>query len=83
MRWAGHEASMGEDRKVNDILVGKPEGERSLGRPRRRWEDGIKINLREICGGGGGGVAFFHQGEGRDHWWAFVNTVMSLRVLAP
>jgi hypothetical protein len=41
MRWAGHVARMGEERKVYKVLVGKPEGERPLGRPRRRWEDGI------------------------------------------
>jgi hypothetical protein len=53
IRWAGHVARMGEKRKVYKVLVGKPEGKRLLGRPRRRWEDGIRINLREIglgCG---------------------------------
>jgi hypothetical protein len=50
MRWAGHVARMGE-RKVNKIFVGKPEGKRTLGRPERRWEDGIRVDLREIIEG--------------------------------
>jgi hypothetical protein len=48
MRWAGHVARMGRERKVYTILVGKPEGKRPLGRPRRRWEDEIRVDLREI-----------------------------------
>jgi hypothetical protein len=48
MRWAGHVARMGEVRKVYKVLVGKPEEKRPLGRPRRRWEDGIRMDLREI-----------------------------------
>jgi hypothetical protein len=48
MRWAGHVARMGEVRGAYSILVGKPEGRRPLGRPRRRWEDNIKMDLREI-----------------------------------
>jgi hypothetical protein len=48
MRWAGHVARMGEDRKVYKVLVGKPEGNRKLGRPRHRWEDGIRMDLGEI-----------------------------------
>jgi hypothetical protein len=48
MRWAGHVARMGEERRVYKVLVGKPEGKRPLGRPRRRWEDGIRMDLREI-----------------------------------
>jgi hypothetical protein len=48
MRWAGHVTRMGEGRNVYRFLVGKPEGKRPLGRPRRRWEDGIKMDLREI-----------------------------------
>jgi hypothetical protein len=54
MRWAGHVARMGEGRNVYRVLVGKPEGKRPLGRPRRRWEDGIKMDLREIGWEGGG-----------------------------
>jgi hypothetical protein len=53
MRWMGHVARMGEDRKVYKVLVGKPEGKRPLGRPRRRWENGIRMDLREIVLGGG------------------------------
>jgi len=52
-RWAGHVARMGEDRGVHRVLVGKPEGKRSLGRPRRRWEDDIKMDLQEVGGGRG------------------------------
>jgi len=52
MRWAGHVASMREDRGVQRVLVGKPEGKRPLGRPRRRWEDNIKMDVQEVGGGG-------------------------------
>jgi hypothetical protein len=48
MRWARHVTYMGEERKVYKVLVGEPEGKRPLGRPRRRWEDGIRMDLREI-----------------------------------
>jgi hypothetical protein len=48
MRWVGHVARMGEERKVYKVLVGKPDGRRPLGRPRRRWEDGVRMDLREI-----------------------------------
>ena len=52
MSWAGHVALMGERRGVYRVLVGKPEGKRPLGRPRRRWEDNIKMDLQEVgCGG--------------------------------
>jgi hypothetical protein len=47
MRWAGHVARMGEDRKVYNVFLGKPEGKRPLGRSRRRWQDGIRMDLRE------------------------------------
>jgi len=53
MRWAGHVACMGEGRGVHRVLVGKPEGKRPLGRPRRRWEDNIKMALQEVGGGCG------------------------------
>jgi hypothetical protein len=53
MRWAGHVARMGEGRVVRRVLVGKPEGKRPLGRPRRRWEDNIKMNFQEMEGGCG------------------------------
>jgi hypothetical protein len=80
MKWAGHVASMGEERKVYKFLVGKPEGKRPLGRPRRRWEDGIRMDLREI---GLGGVDWIRLSQGRDRWRAVVGAVMNLRVLAP
>jgi hypothetical protein len=53
MRWAGHVARMGEGRNVYRVLVGKPEGKKRLGRPRRKWENGIRMYLREIGWGGG------------------------------
>ena len=54
MRWVGHVARMGERKGVYRVLVGKPEGKRTLGRPRRRWEDNIKMDLQEVgCGGNG------------------------------
>ena len=53
MRWAGHVARMGEHRGVHSLLAGKPEGKRPLGRPRRRWEDNIKMDLQEVGGGRG------------------------------
>jgi hypothetical protein len=52
MRWAGHVACVGEERKLYKVLVGKPEGKRPLGRPRHRWEDGIRMDLTETGFGG-------------------------------
>jgi hypothetical protein len=69
---------MGEERKVYKVLVGKPEGKRPLGRPRRRWEDGIRLDLREI---GLEGVDWIRLAQDRDRW-AVVGAVMNLRVLA-
>jgi hypothetical protein len=80
MRWAGHVARMGEERKVYKVLVGKPEGKRPLGRPSRRWEDGIRMDLREI---GLRGVDWIRLAQDRDRWRAVVSAVMNLRVLAP
>jgi hypothetical protein len=80
MRWAGHVARMGEERKVYKVLVGKAEGKRPLGRPRRRWEDGLRMDLREI---GLGGVDWIRLSQDRDRWRAVVSAVMNLRVLAP
>jgi transcription termination factor 2 len=77
MRWAGHVARMGETRNAYRIFVGKPEGKRPLGRPRRRWVDNIKIDLREI---GWDGVNWIDLAQDRDQWRALVNTVMNLRV---
>jgi hypothetical protein len=68
---------MGEGRGVYRVLVGKPEGKRPLGRPRRRWEDNIKIDVREI---GIDGANWIHLAQYRFQWWAFVNTVMNLCV---
>jgi hypothetical protein len=78
MRWAGHVARIGEERKVYEVLVGKPEGKRPLGSPRSRWEDGIRIDLREI---GMGGVDRIRLAQDRDRWRAVVSAVMNLRVL--
>jgi hypothetical protein len=75
-------ARMGEERKVYKVLVGKPEGRRSLGRPRPRWEDGVRMDLREI-GLGGGGVDWIRLAQDRDRWRPVVSAVMNLRVLAP
>jgi hypothetical protein len=74
MRWAGHVARMGEGRGV---LVGRPEGKRPLGRPRRRWEDNIKLDLRDI---GIDGANWIRLAQGRVQKRAFVNTIMKLRV---
>jgi hypothetical protein len=71
---------MGEERKVYKVLVGKPEGRRPLGRPRRRWEDGIRMDLREI---GLGDVDWIRLVQDRDRWRAVVSAVMNLGVLAP
>jgi hypothetical protein len=77
MRWAGHVGRMGETRNAYRILVGKPEGKRPPGRPRRRWVDNIKMDLREI---GWAGVDWIELVHDRGQWRALVNTVMNLRV---
>jgi hypothetical protein len=77
MRWAGHVARMGEKRNAYRILVGKPAGKRPLGRPRRRWVDNIKMDLREI---GWDRMDWIDLAQDRDQWRALVNTVMNLRV---
>jgi CRISPR/Cas system-associated protein Cas7 (RAMP superfamily) len=71
---------MGEERKVYKVLVGKSEGKRPLGRPTRRWEYGIRMDLREI---GLEGVDWIRLAQDRDRWRAVVSAVMSLQVLAP
>jgi hypothetical protein len=76
MRWAGHVARMEEGRSVYRVLVGRPEGKRLLGRPRRMWEDNIKLDLREI---GIDGANWIQLAQDRVRWRAFVNTVMNLR----
>jgi hypothetical protein len=80
MRWAGHVARMGEGRNGCRVLVGKPEGKRPFGKPRHKWENGIKMGL---WGDWLGGVEWIHLAQDRDSWWAVVNAVMNLRVLAP
>jgi hypothetical protein len=70
-------ARMGEGRSVYRVLVGRPEGKRPLGRPRRRWEDNIKMDLREV---GIDGANCSRLAQDRVRWWAFVNTVMNPRV---
>ena len=70
-------ASMGEGRGVHKVLVGKPEGKRPLGRPRRRWEDNIKMDIKEV---GYGSMDWIDLAEDRHRWGALVNAVMNLRV---
>jgi hypothetical protein len=77
MRWAGHVARMGERRGVYRVLVGRPEGKRPLGRPRHRWEDNIKMDLRET---GIDGANWIKLAQDRVQWRACVNMVMNLRV---
>jgi hypothetical protein len=80
MRWAGHVARMRDWRKLYNVLVGKTEGKRPIGRPRRRWQDGIKMDLSEP---GQEDVEWFPLIQDKDRWWAVVNAVMNLRVLVP
>jgi hypothetical protein len=77
MRWVRRVARMGEGRAVYSVSVGRPEGKRPLGRPRRRWEDNIKMNLGEI---GIDEANWIRLAQDRVQWRAFVNTVMNLRV---
>ena len=70
-------ARMGEGRGVHRVLVGKPEGKRSLGRPRRRWEYNIKMDLQKVGGSCGD---WMELAEDRDRWRALVGTVRNLRV---
>jgi hypothetical protein len=78
MRWAGHVARVGEGRGAYRVLAGKPEGTRPLGKPRRRWEDNIKVDLQEV---GCGGMDWIELAQDKDGWRALVNAVMNLRVL--
>ena len=77
MRWAGHVARMEAGRGVHKVLVGKPEGKRPLGRPRRRWEDTIKMDLEDVGRGCGD---WMELAQDRDRWRALVRTVMNFRV---
>jgi len=77
MRWAGHVARMGEERGVHRVLVGKTEGKGPLGRPRRRWEDNIKMDLQEVVGGC---RDWMELAQDRERWQALLSTVMNFRV---
>ena len=77
MRWAGHVACMGEERGVYRVLVGKPEGKRPLGRPKRIWVDNIRMDLREV---GRGYMDWIGRAQDRDRWRTLVSGVMNLWV---
>jgi len=77
MRWAGHVARMEEGRGVYRVLMGKPGGKRPLRKHRRRWEDNIKMDLREV---GCESMDWIELAQDRDTWRALVNAVMNLRV---
>jgi len=77
MRWAGHVARMGEERGVYRVLVGKPEGKRPLGKPRREWVDNIRMDLQEV---GSGYMDWIGLAQDRDRWRTLVSAVMNLRV---
>jgi len=77
MRWTWHVARMGEERGVYRVLVGKPEGRRPLGRPRRRWVDNIRMDLQEV---GCRYVDWTGLAQDRDSWRTLVSAVMNLRV---
>jgi len=77
MRWAGHVARTGEERGVYRVLVGKPEGKRPLGRPRRRWVDNIRKGLQEV---GCGYMDWIGLAQDRDSWRRLVSAVMNFRV---
>ncbi|KAJ4438175.1 hypothetical protein ANN_14114 [Periplaneta americana] len=78
LSWAGHVARMGESRNANSLLVGRPEGKRPLGRPRCRWEDNIKMDLREV---GYDGRDWINLAQDRDQWRAYVRAAMNFRFL--
>ena len=77
LRWAGHVARMEQFRNAYRVLVGKPESKRPLGRPRRRWKDNIKMDMREV---GCDPREWIDLTEDRDQWRAYVRAVMNLRV---
>ena len=77
MRWARHVARMGEERGMYRVLVGKPEGRRPMGRPRRRWVDNIRMDLQEV---GCGYMDWIGLAQDRDRWRTLVSAVMNLRV---
>jgi hypothetical protein len=77
IRWEGHVARMGEGRGVYRVLVGRSECKRPLGRPRRRWDDNIKLDLRKV---GIDWTNWIQLAQDRVQWWDFVNALMNLRV---
>jgi len=77
MRWAGHVARMGEEKGVYSVLVGKLEGRKPLGRPRRRWVDNIRMDLQVV---GCGYMNYIGMAQYRDRWRTLVSAVMNLRV---
>jgi hypothetical protein len=77
MTWAGHVAHMGESRGMYRVLVGKPEGRRPLGRPKRRWEVNVRMGVREV---GCGCVDWMELAQDRDRWRALVSALINLRV---
>ena len=77
MRWAGHVARMGEEKGLYRVLVGKTEGKRPLGKPRRRWLNNIRMDLQEV---GCGYMDWIGLAQDRDRWRALVSAVMNLRV---
>ena len=77
IRWAGHAARMGEERGAYMVLVGKPEGRRPLGRPRRRWVDNIRMDLQEV---GCGYVDWIGLTQDRERWRTLMSALMNLRV---
>ena len=77
MRWAGHVARMGEERGVYKVLMGKPDGRRPLGRPRRRWADSIRMDLQEV---GCGYMDWIGLAQDRDRWRTLMGAVMNLLV---
>jgi len=77
LRWAGHVARMEEHRSAFKLLTGKPTGKRPLGRPRRRWEDNIRMDLEEI---GINAWSWVDSARDRDYWRALVNAALNLRV---
>jgi hypothetical protein len=77
MRWAGRVARIGEGRDVYKVLVGKTEGKRPLRRPRRRWENNIKMDLQKV---GCGDMGWIELAQDKDKWWALVNAATNFPV---
>jgi len=73
IRWVGHVARVGEEKGVYRVLLRKPEGERPLGRPRRRWVDNIRMDLQEV---GCGYMDWIGLVQDRDRWWTLVSALM-------